>query len=251
MTRASAFIWSLTGFLKYLQFPSRLNVILALCLAALAALSVPCLLQPRTRAATLLLALVAVGWLAADAWSPTHVYSAWGGDPAKSNRHWVEKQLEPFDMMPRPASERVLKDAAEFDAFVETHPPKAVRIVALSTNDATGTAVVERWRPRRVLLAIHSSQDSQLTVNHFYYEGWQGRVEGTERTLPASPSPEGFIQLSIPRGDYELVLELPRDRAERVGSLVSLLCVVMIAGLVGRALLAGRRTDPSVATATS
>jgi uncharacterized membrane protein YfhO len=247
MTKASALLWSLAGFLKYLQFPSRLNVILALCLAALAALAAPYLLQPRTRAATLLLALVAVGWLAADAWSPTHVYSAWGGDPVKSNLHWVAKQLEPFDMMPQAASERVPKDTAEFDRFVEAHPPKAVRIEAPSGHETTSTAFVESWQPRRVQFEIHSSQESQLTINHFYYQGWQGRVAGAKGTLIASPSPEGFIQLTIPQGDYELVLELPRDRAERVGSLVSLLCVVMIAELIGRAWRRDeQRTDPSL-----
>jgi hypothetical protein len=196
----------------------------------------------------LLLALVAVGWLAADAWSPTHVFSAWGGNPAKSNWHWVEKQLEPFDMMPRPASERIPKDAADFDVFVEAHPPRAVRIEAPSANDVTGTAAVERWQPRRVLLKINSSQDSQLTVNHFYYEGGQGRIKGAEGTLSTSPSPESFIQLNIPKGNYELILELPQDRAERAGSLVSLLCVVMIAGLIGRAWWPARTKNRSLAS---
>jgi hypothetical protein len=250
MTRASALIWSWGGFLKFLQFPSRLNVLLALCLAALGALSVPYLLQPRIRAATLLLALVAVGWLGADAWSPTHVFSAWGGNPAKSNWHWVQKQLEPFDMMPRPAAERISKDAVEFDAFLDAHPPKAAQIVG-STAEITGTVVVEDWQPRRTKLRIDSSRDSQLTINSFYYDGWQARIARRKETLIASPSPEGFIQLSIPQGVYELILELPKDRAERMGGMVSLLCVVMVAGLIGRASLAGRRTDPSVAAATS
>ncbi len=235
MTEPSALIWSLAGFLKFLQFPSRLNVILALCLAALAALSVPYLLRPQVRAITTILAVLAAAWLAADAWAPTHVFSAWGGNPAKSNWHWVQKQLEPFDMMPRPASERIPKEAVDFDAFVAAHPPKAARVEAPSTNHATGTAVVESWQPRRVQFAIHSSQDSQLTVNNFYYEGWQGRISGMKSPLTVRPSPEGFLQLTIPQGNYELILDLPKDRAERAGDMVSLVSVVLLAILIGRA----------------
>lgn len=229
MTRASAFVWSLAGFLKYLQFPSRLNVILALSLAALAALAVPYLLQPRPRATTWSLVLLGIAWLAADAWAPAHVFSALGGDPAKSNRHWVEKQLEPFDMMPRPAAERVPKDAADFDRFVEMHPAKAVRLASI------GSAVVESWQPRRAQLKIDSSKDAQLTVNAFYYQGWRGRITQSNEVLMPSPSPEGLIELNVPQGQYELILELPEDKAERTGSMVSLLSALLLLGVMGRA----------------
>ncbi len=232
MTSASAFLWKLAGFLKYLQFPSRLNVILVVCLAALTAFAVPYLLQARSRAAAFSLALLALTWLVIDAWGPRHVYSAWGGNSAKSNRHWVQKQLEPFDMMPRPAAEQVPKDPAEFDRFLEAHPPKAASIEVPVTGEAAGTAVVESWQPRRIQFRINSSQDAQLTVNYFYYEGWQGRIKGAKGTLTASPSPEGFIQLNIPRGDYELTLELPKDTAERAGGLLSLASLVLLAGLI-------------------
>ncbi len=127
-TKASELIWQASGFLKFLQFPSRLNVILAICLAMLAALTAPYFVRSDTRAITLLLAMIAVGWLAVDGWAPTHVYAVWGANPAKSNRHWVQAQMEPLDMMPRPANERVPTDAAEFDRFLAAHPPKAVRV---------------------------------------------------------------------------------------------------------------------------
>jgi len=250
MTKPSAFIWRLAGFLKFLQVPFRLNVMLALCLAVLVALAASYLARPRARAISLFLTLLTVAWLAVDAWAPSHVYSAWTPNPAKSNWHALHWQMEASDLMPWPAAERIPIDPAEFDRFVEAHPPKAVRIESPLTNEPTGTAVVESWQLRRVQIKVHSSQDSQLTVNYFYYEGWQGRIKGAEGTLSASPSPEGFIQMKIPRGDYELILELPYDQAERVGSLISLLSAMLLAAIIGSAWLWGRTQPEPKARAT-
>ena len=227
-TKASALIWQATGFLKFLQFPSRLNVILAICLAVLAALAAPHALQARSRAITLPLALIALAWLAVDGWAPKHVYAVWGSNPAKSNQHWVQAQMEPLDMMARPANEDVPADGSEFDHFVATHPAKAVRLDASLTNHSSGTALVESWQPRRVLLHLDSSQASRLTINYFYYEGWQARVEGAKDIIPITPSPEGFMQLDVAPGSYELVVELPPDGAERAGKLISLLSLAVL-----------------------
>ena len=247
MTKPSAFIWRLAGFLKFLQLPFRLNVMLALCLAALVALSAGWLLQPRARATTSVLIVLAVAWLAADAWAPTHVYSFWTPNPAKSNWYSLRWQMEANDMMPLPAAERIPKDVAGFERFLEAHPPKAARITVPVTGATAGTAVVESWQPRRVQFRIDSSQDAQLTVNYFYYQGWQGRIQGAKGTLTATPSPEGFIRLNIPQGDYELILELPRKGAERAGGQISLMSVVLLAGLIGWTWSAGRRGNQQFA----
>jgi hypothetical protein len=122
-----------------------------------------------------------------------------------------------------------------------------VRIETPVTSQITGTAVVENWQPRRVQLKIDSSRESQLTINHFYYEGWQGRIKGAKGTLIASPSPEGFIQLNVPPGGYELVLEFPKERAERAGGLLSLLSAVLLGSLIGRAWWLGRSKNGSLA----
>ncbi len=83
-----------------------------------------------------------------------------------------------------------------------------------------------------MLLRVDSSQASRLTVNYFYYEGWQARIKGVEDVITIIPSPEGFMQLNIPPGSYELILELLPDGAERAGKLISLLSLGVLGVLV-------------------
>ena len=251
MTKPSGFVWEIVGFLKFLQFPFRLNVMLALCLAVLAALAGPYLLRPRARAITLFLVLMAVGWLCADVWAPTRVFSAWRLDPGMEEwkQQWIRTQMEPFDMRPRPANEHIPVDASEFDRFVAIHPPKTARLAALSTGNTSGTARVERWQPRRVVLKVEATRDSELTLNHFYYAGWQGRIEGAATNLTVSPSPDGFIQIDVPKGDYDLILELPKDSAERSGAVISLVSLSLLGGVVIWGCLRRNRTDRATVTA--
>src|ERR1039458_9163329 len=75
MTRASGFIWETVPLLKDLQYPFRLNVILVVCVAALASLAGPYLLQSRARAITLFLAVIVAGWLGADVWAFPRAFS--------------------------------------------------------------------------------------------------------------------------------------------------------------------------------
>ena len=69
MNKLSSLVWEKTPFVKLLQYPYRLNVMLVLSLAALAALAVPYLLQRRAWPITAFLSLVVVGWLWVDAHS--------------------------------------------------------------------------------------------------------------------------------------------------------------------------------------
>jgi hypothetical protein len=235
MIKPSAFIWQASGFLKFLQFPSRLNVLLAICLAALMALAAHYLWQPLSPSISLSLSAIALGWLAINAWAPTHVYSAWRPNPAKSNWHWIQAQMEPSDMMPKVASNHIPAAAPDFDQFLAEHPPKSAQLQAPGTEESAGTAQVTSCEPRRVLLNVDGSKASRLTFNYFYYEGWKAHVDSASDTLSVAPSPEGFMQVDVPPGRYELVLELPQDKAERAGSLLSLLSLGILVGLTLRA----------------
>jgi hypothetical protein len=251
MNKPSAFIWEMSRFLKFLQFPFRLNVMLVVCLAALAALAGPYLLQPRARVIALFLVLTAVGWLGADLWIPTRVFSAWRLLPeqAEWSQQWMRIQLEPFDMWPSSATSDVHKTFAELDRFVETHPPKTAKLTAFSTGNSVGEARVESWQPRRVVLNIEAPRDSQLTLNHFYYAGWQARINSGATVLTASPSPDGLIQFDVPRGNYDIIIDLPRDGAERTGMVISQFSLALLAAVAIWAGLGTKQAGPAAATA--
>lgn len=230
MTNWSDFIWKTALFLKYLQFPYRLNIILVVCVAVLAALAGAHLVQPYARITALALALIAAGWIGVDVLASTQEFSALrpASERVQEHRQWMRTQMEFPNLWPRPAKVDVLQGFAAFDLFVIEHPPRTVRLAALSTGRAVGTARVESWRPRLLVLNIAAPQDSQLTLNHFYYAGWQGRIDRAASILPVWPSPDGLIRLDVPKGNYDLILELPKDRPERAGAMISLLSFLLL-----------------------
>ncbi len=250
MTQFSSFIWQMAPFMKFLQYPFRLNVLLVLSVTALAAVAAPYLFQPRSRMITVFLCLVVAGWLGLDVFASTQVFSVWRTvtpERTERTRQLVRTQIDYPTMWPKPANLAALEDFAAFDRFVATHPPKTAQLEAFSTGQIVGTAQVESWRPRRVVLKIEAPRDSELTVNHFYYAGWQGQIAGAGTVLTASPSPDGLIQMDVPQGEYDLIVELPKDRAERAGALVSLVSFALIGGAAIWAGLAGNRADRTAA----
>jgi hypothetical protein len=249
MTKPSAFIWEMVPFLRFTQFPFRLNVMLVVCVAALTALAGPYLLQPRARMITLLLGLIVLGWIAAEAYVSTQVYSAWRVVPerAELHRQWMRTKMDFLTMWPKPSNVGALQDFSNFDRFVATHPPKTARLEAFSTGQIVGTAQVESWRPRRVVLKIEAPRDSELTLNHFYYAGWQSRIEGTATSLTVNPSSDGLIQVDVPKGEYNLILELPKDKAERAGRVISLVSLALLVMTMAWAGFGGKPADISAA----
>lgn len=251
MTKFSALIWRMVPFMKFLQFPFRLNVLLVLSVAALVAVAGPHLLRPRSRMIGLLLCLVVAGWLGLDVVFSTQVFPVWRKftpDWSERTRQFVRTQLDAGTMWPKPANP-ALGDFAAFDRFVAMHPPKTAQLEALSTGKTSGTARVESWQPRHVVLKVEATRDSQLTLNHFYYAGWQGRIDGAVDILTISPSPDGLIQLDIPKGDYNLIIELPKDRAEGGGMVISLVSLSLLGGVVIWGSLRRNPTDRAALTA--
>ena len=253
MTRPSVFIWETVPILKDLQYPFRLNVMLVVCVAVLASVAGPYLLQSRARAITLFLALIVAGWLGADVWAIARAYPALRSAPqwSEERTQWIRMQMDPPEMWPKPSNVDLstAENFAAFDRFVATHPPKTAQLEALSTGKTSGTARVESWQPRHVVLKVEATRDSQLTLNHFYYAGWQGRIDGAVNILTVSPSPDGLIQLDIPKGDYNLIIELPKDRAEGAGMVISLVSLSLLGGVVIWGCLRRNRTDRAALTA--
>ena len=232
MNKPSWFVWSAVGFLKFLQFPFRLNIMLALCAAALAALAYQHLLQPGTKLLTGFVCLMLVCWAGVDLYS-SRVNSS-GLKVTNEGRFeeykdYIRTQLDSPEMWPRPGNSAALSNIAALDWLTATHPPKAVHLEEIY-HQSSGTVTVEKWQPRRLRLSVDALRSSTLTVNQFYDSGWRARMEGSSERLAAHPSADGFIQVDVPRGRYDLVVELPRDGAERSGILISLLSLLLVVG---------------------
>jgi len=231
MNKLSVLIWEKAPFVKLLQYPFRFNVILVVSLSALAALAVPFLLQRRAWLVTLFLSVVAASWLWVDARSPAQEFSAMQAvapNRTERVRQSARTQIDYPTTWPRPGNLNALNDVSAFDRLVAAHPPQTAQLEALVPGEAAGTALVESWQPRRVVLRIEAPQASELTLNHFYYAGWQAHIDGAGITLAVSPSPDGLMQMPVPSGTYDAIVELPLDGAERTGRMVSLLSLVLL-----------------------
>ncbi len=230
MTKFSALIWRTAPFLKFLQYPFRFNVMLVISVALLAALAVPYLRLAPARLVAALLGAILLSWVGLDAYGAAQGYSVWRTVvPIRVEyfRQLVRTQIDYPTMWPRPGNNTVLSDFTAFDGFVAAHPPKTGKLESTSRAEPSGVEQVLSWAPRHVVLKIDSPRKTELTLNHFYYDGWEGRfADGTIEA--AHPSPDGLIRLSVPQGSYEMVVELSRDRSERSGMAISLFSLVLL-----------------------
>lgn len=82
------------------------------------------------------------------------------------------------------------------------------------------------WRPRRIELAVEAPEPTTLTLHHFAYPGWQAS-DGEGKSLPVTHSEEGLLQISLPKGQYRLILRLQPQTAEQVGKDISALALLL------------------------
>lgn len=247
MTSSSALFWRMAPFLKFLQFPFRMNAMLVISAAALAALAAPHLWPMRARMVTVFLLAVALSWLGLDGFYAARGFSAWGTNLLGKQadvRQIVRTQMDFPSMWPRPANLALASNFRAFDRFVAAYPPKAAELETPFIGNMVGEVRVESWEPRRVTLQVDAPYDCQLTLNHFYYRGWQVRIVGAPGILAAQPSANGLMQFDVPRGSYRLVVELPHDEAERLGIAISLFSLALLGAA---AIWAGMGSPPAAA----
>ena len=239
-------IWSVVRPLHFLQFPTRFLQVFVVMVAGLAALGFPYLRQPQWRPARAFAAVLVFGWMIANVWAASMAFSQWRAIPqdlAALYSNWRTYRTEFYGV-----TRWVPKDFNRlpgFETFVASHPPRASELVGAGTGKRLSSPEIENWQPRRVILKVNTPAPARLTLNHLYYPGWNGRVEGSDRVLPATPSqPNGFIQMDIPEGRYNLILELGKSRAERLGDTVSLVSIALTIVLtMWAAFWRKRRTD--------
>jgi uncharacterized membrane protein YfhO len=233
MTSQSDFIWRLIPSLRWLQFPYRLNTVIVLASAALTGLALEGLSLRRNRISFSIVALSLVGFLSSTVVSAEQAFSKWrhiSAERLSTNAQIVKTQMEATPFWPKPARASDLRDVSAFDRFIAENPPKAVTFTAGAAGDAT----IATWHPRAIELTVHCSQAGQIILNHFYYEGWRASRGDTKDAIALTASqPDGFIDLTVPTGSYNLLIEYPPDGAEKAGRVIGLLSLAVCIGLFG------------------
>jgi hypothetical protein len=207
MTPLSEPIWWLIRPLRVLQFPWRFNALLVVAAAALSALAYAHIPRP-IRGLILCVCGIAILPAALTGFA-THRFS-----------DTLLREEYPYWPRSSPAPEVY----ETLDRFLVEHPAKSARF------DPEGSAVVESWRARHVVLQVETSTGARLTLAHFFYPGWRGWIEQTKQAIAVSASqPDGFIQMDVPPGRYTLSLELEPEPPERLGVILSLVSLAVLA----------------------
>ena len=222
MTGWSQLVWKTFHFLWDVQFPWRLNVFLVPATSGLAALAISELrmVLPWRRLLGGALALVVWGVVA-------------GGTARMVNIGYAFRTTMPVPYQPQ-------ADVA-LPVYAQVRDPKEALLVKPPDDqkihvvvvEGLGRAAVRATRPRLIELQARCESDCTLQIGQFYYPAWRAMLLPAAAEIPLRPaSPGGLMEVSLPPGEHEVELELPRGWSERIGgwlSVVSLGVVVFLA----------------------
>lgn len=201
-------IWSLLPPLQRVQFPWRLNFVLALATVAVVALGTP-VHRPWQWLWWGLLLLTLISTLAYVHYSPltqapTRAAIASEFDSKRSAREYRPKQVPSGMFAPT-----LLAWKDEFQPPVSADPPHA-------------SWTVQRWQPRQLTLEVTASAPTRLVLHQYDYPGWQAWLDES-LLLTVSANRQGLLQVWVPAGTHSLSLRLMARWPERVGNGLTLL----------------------------
>lgn len=236
MLPLSTAVWEHVPGMRYLQFPWRLlgsaNLMLAVCAAG----SLSLLLTNRwchLIAATCLLAvlLFSLPVLYPPTWSPD-----FGGVAPQDIIAWEEEShalgtTSTGDFLPvRAALGAIFPAQSLVDSYAQAGPVDRVNRGALPRG--TRVEIVEQWALYDHF-SVYAPKEFVFRLYLFYFPGWRVYVDGKEVEINVA-KPEGFITVSIPEGEHDVVVRFGDTPPRTIGWVVSALGFV---GLIVAVLL--------------
>ncbi len=104
------------------------------------------------------------------------------------------------------------------------------RALALSGSVAV-SALEEEFPARQVWRVTVDNDAATFILPLLYWPAWRARIVGGPEIALAPFVGSGWVQVSLPRGEHRLELWLEATPLQRVGEVISLLAVVVVAGL--------------------
>ncbi len=238
MTQLSYPFWKYVPFLNDVSFPWRFGTLLVVSAAALSALAFDNLAKHGSIGLVALLATIVLSWMTCGVFASWREYSSsQAASLSNDNRVLVRYRPDLCEFWPATALpgqkclESVPSRVELLEAALAGRRPKSAAVQGIESG-IPGSASVLDWQPRKVIVALNVSEPSRLTLAHFYYPDWRGHIEDSSEMVTMRPSSnEGFLQAEVPRGQYRLVVELVRGKAEKIGAVISLSFVFILTGI--------------------
>jgi hypothetical protein len=243
MSQLSSPVWRMIKYLRFVQFPTRFGALPPLAAAMMTALAFGYLKDLRPRFVLVSLAILLGTWIGATAWAGGKkvAYEAGRREFAymATVKSGVKLKTEPCEYLP-PSTDLAQTCSDKLDArnrmlrdFLGVQAPQSAFFPAGSADDVSGSAWVLDWKPRRVLLDVNAPEAGALTLRHFYYYGWSAELADTGAPIPIGPSiPDGFLQVGVPQGKHEIIVELRTQPSEKAGRLISLASLACLVGIL-------------------
>ena len=234
MTSWSQMFWKYAHFLWGIQFPWRFNTFLLAATAGLAALAISGL-----RTAPLRRGLTG-GLVALGLWGMVAVQSARLGNTFSAFR-----STESFQFLDEMDSAREIYMQVDPRQALLVKPPEDER-VHVTLERGSGSASVTSVLARSIEIEARCETACIVQVGQFYFPAWRVRTAPATKVDVYAGSPGGLMELSLPAGQYHLVLEVPHTLSERLGAWLSLTCllVVMVIAIRGTPFLQLAPTAP-------
>jgi hypothetical protein len=218
MTRWSLFVWNTLHPLWSMQFPWRFNVFLALATAGLAALAISNLgTRPlRERVLGGVLAIVIWALVAGGIAEAGHVSDTYWGTQSVANKPAQDPAFPVY------AQVKNLQEANDV-----THSRQDQ--VGVVVTAGMGKADVSMMHPRLIELHVTCESDCTLQIGQFYYPAWRASLAQSGAEIPLrAATPGGLMEISLPTGENDVLVELPHGWSEQIGPWVSLVSLILV-----------------------
>ena len=100
--------------------------------------------------------------------------------------------------------------------------------VHVTLERGSGVAAVTSVLPRSIQIDARCETDCALRVGQYYYPAWRVRAAQQLKSSCTPGLPGGLMEMSLPAGEYHLVLEVPHRLPEQLGAWLSLACVLIV-----------------------
>jgi hypothetical protein len=210
MTRSSLAVWEAVPPLRYLQFPWRFLMVIAVACGALAAHLLSLLNDP-ARQACVVIGVVALQFGLFHGHLEPARYIAqddmnidsrqWRGDPKARSTAFIEDGYFPI------AAARLPDDD----------------VARWSVSRGQGDVDAVTLRDDRLVLGTTSEQGFQLTVNSHFFPGWKAWLDGREVAVDVRRG-DGYMSVEVPGGTHRVEIafeDTPTRRAANWTSIAS------------------------------
>jgi hypothetical protein len=232
MTPLTRSIWDMLPMLQQVQFPWRVAIVVDLVTAMSLSYATHCM-RSATKPLTLGVLAVAAALLGYAAYTGGKII-IWRLDPFQT----------PQALQDRRDNVNLRRDAAEYlPVWVELGREESLEtnrtLDPVNFDHGKGQVQVVRWKARDIALDVDLSEPAEVIIRQHYFPGWQAYIDGVTPVDVEPGKPSGLLQLALPRGRYQLTLELEPQWPEMAGRILSgfgLLLVILrtLSGFVRR-----------------